>query len=247
MLECVLGTVYLHGMPNKFGATICDEAFGSPKAGHNFLANKAGNGGGSVVGYCPGHWPASEPHNVEGPLLKGLHSLDGQDRFGGCRFGRVFFAQHTHFKKVQDILKHVWPPNLLFHDLKEVRPSDVTQGLVVVHYCGPLLCGGDVRRLLTCLCLVAEVISIGGSEAGELPPEAGKHRQKDFLNGGEWIGTAKSPVQENDCFHAAFLKQVDINNFVVLFIIPQVKPVPCAHLKGKSNTRFKGVLKRLYH
>ncbi|KAJ9072389.1 hypothetical protein DSO57_1028033 [Entomophthora muscae] len=31
-------------------------------------------------------------------------------------------------------------------------------------------------------------------EAEELPPEAGRHRQKDFSNGGEWIGTAKSPV-----------------------------------------------------
>ncbi|KAJ9056850.1 hypothetical protein DSO57_1028670 [Entomophthora muscae] len=29
-------------------------------------------------------------------------------------------------------------------------------------------------------------------EAGELPPEAGRHRQKNFPNGGEWVDTAKS-------------------------------------------------------
>ncbi|KAJ9059142.1 hypothetical protein DSO57_1005644 [Entomophthora muscae] len=66
-------------------------------------------------------------------------------------------------------------------------------------------------------------------EARELPPEAGRHRQKNFPNGGEWIGTAKSPTQENNRFLTAFLKEVDINNFVVLFIILEVKPVPCAH------------------
>ena len=75
-----------------------------------------------------------------------------------------------------------------------------------------------------------------------MPPEAGRHRQKDFPNGGEWIGTAKSPAQENNCFCVAFLKEVDINNFVVLFIIPEVKPVPCARSKGKLNTCFRGVL-----
>ncbi|KAJ9065777.1 hypothetical protein DSO57_1016173 [Entomophthora muscae] len=31
----------------------------------------------------------------------------------------------------------------------------------------------------------------------------------DFHNRGEWIGTAKSPAQENKCFHTAFLKEVD--------------------------------------
>ncbi|KAJ9075700.1 hypothetical protein DSO57_1033452 [Entomophthora muscae] len=44
-------------------------------------------------------------------------------------------------------------------------------------------------------------------EVGELPPEAGRHKQKNFPNGGEWIDTAKSPAQENNCFLAAFLKE----------------------------------------
>ncbi|KAJ9066799.1 hypothetical protein DSO57_1006090 [Entomophthora muscae] len=44
-------------------------------------------------------------------------------------------------------------------------------------------------------------------EAGEFPPGAERHRQKDFPNGGEWIGTAKSPARENNWFHAAFLKE----------------------------------------
>ena len=60
---------------------------------------------------------------------------------------------------------HARPPNLTFHDLKEVTPSDVTQGLMVVHCCVPLLCGGNVRRLLACLCPVADVTSIGGEMA----------------------------------------------------------------------------------
>ncbi|KAJ9075945.1 hypothetical protein DSO57_1030860 [Entomophthora muscae] len=63
---------------------------------------------------------------------------------------------------VQGVLTHARPPNLLFHDLKEVMPSDVTQGLVVVQYCVPLLRGENVRRLLTCLCLAADVTSISG-------------------------------------------------------------------------------------
>ncbi|KAJ9070731.1 hypothetical protein DSO57_1004654 [Entomophthora muscae] len=44
-------------------------------------------------------------------------------------------------------------------------------------------------------------------EAGELPPEAGRHRQKNFQNGGEWVDTAKSLAQENNRFLAAFLKE----------------------------------------
>ncbi|KAJ9081796.1 hypothetical protein DSO57_1010908 [Entomophthora muscae] len=44
-------------------------------------------------------------------------------------------------------------------------------------------------------------------EAGGLPPEAGRHREKDFPNGEEWIGTAKSLAQENNRFLAAFLKE----------------------------------------
>ncbi|KAJ9062121.1 hypothetical protein DSO57_1014005 [Entomophthora muscae] len=137
-------------MPNKFGAAICDEKFGLPKAGPNLLANKADDDGGGMVSCCQGHWPVSEvvngsdnvllsqsvfgkwPHNVKGPLLKGFHFLDGQDRLGGCRFERVLFAQHARFEEIQDVLMHAQPPNLLFHDLKEVKPSDVTQGLVFV-------------------------------------------------------------------------------------------------------------------
>ncbi|KAJ9071065.1 hypothetical protein DSO57_1000741 [Entomophthora muscae] len=43
-----------------------------------------------------------------------------------------------------------------------VVSSDLTQGAVVMQYCVALLCGGDLRRLLTCLCLAADVVSISG-------------------------------------------------------------------------------------
>ena len=59
-------------------------------------------------------------------------------------------------------MTHTHPPNLLFHDLKEVASSDVTQGLVVIQYGVTSLCGGDVRCLLTCLCPAADVPSIDG-------------------------------------------------------------------------------------
>ena len=115
-LECILGAVCHHDMPNKFSSTICDEMFGPPKAGHNFFANEAGDGGGSVISCCPGHWSASEvvdgsdnvlipqsvfgegTHNVKSPLLEGFHGLDGQDRLGGAGLD-IFFLHSTHFSR----------------------------------------------------------------------------------------------------------------------------------------------------
>ena len=60
LFEGALGAIRLHDAPYKLGSTICDKTFGPSKAGHNFLANEAGNGSGSMVGGCSRHWPISE-------------------------------------------------------------------------------------------------------------------------------------------------------------------------------------------
>lgn len=114
LLEGILGTVHLHDLPNKFGTPGCNEVFGLSKTGHNFLANEASDGSGSMVSGCPCYWPTGKvvdgcddiflpksvfgkrSNNAKGPLLKGFHGLDGSDRLGGACLD-MFFLQHTSF------------------------------------------------------------------------------------------------------------------------------------------------------
>ncbi|KAJ9081845.1 hypothetical protein DSO57_1010519 [Entomophthora muscae] len=91
-----------------------------------------------------------------------IHGLNGQDRLGWCRLGCVLFTQHTCFEKIQDVLAHTQPPNITFHDFKEVKPSGMSQGVVVVQYSVASLCGGNIGRLFPCLCAAADIAHISG-------------------------------------------------------------------------------------